>query len=106
VLIAHMPFFGGARTRVDGHGQADCRARWGGMLSAAGLDLHIAGHTHRADWVQPEAAANTFPIAVGGGSAKGSNTLTRVNVSPDALDVIVTTEAGVETGRYRVPAKR
>jgi hypothetical protein len=30
----------------------------------------------------------------------------RVNVSPDALDVIVTTEAGVEAGRYRVAAKR
>jgi hypothetical protein len=106
VLIAHMPFFGDARTRVDGHGQTDCRTRWGGMLSAAGLDLHIAGHTHRANWVEPEATANSFPVAVGGGSAKGSNTLTRVNVSPDALDVIVTTEAGVETGRYRVPAKR
>lgn len=106
VLIAHMPFFGGARTRVDGHGPADCRARWGAMLNAAGLDLHLAGHTHRADWVEPAAGANTFPVAVGGGSARGSNTLTRVYVSPGALEVTVTTDAGVEVGRYRVLAKR
>jgi hypothetical protein len=106
VLVAHMPFFGGARTRVDGHGQADCRARWGSMLSAAGLDLHIAGHTHRADWVEPAEAANTFPVAVGGGSARGSNTLTRVNVSPDALEVTVTTDAGLEAGRHRILARR
>jgi hypothetical protein len=106
VLIAHMPFFGGSRTRVDGHGQADCRARWGALLSAAGLDLHIAGHTHRADWVEPAEAANRFPIAVGGGSARGSNTLTRVNVSPDAIEVIVTTDAGIETGRHRILARR
>ena len=106
VLVAHMPFFGNERTRVDGHGPADCRARWGGILSGSGLDLHIAGHTHRADWVAPAAGANTFPVSVGGGSAKGSNTVTRVNVSPDRLEVIVTTDAGVELSRRTVPARR
>jgi len=56
--------------------------------------------------VEPAAGANAFPVAVGGGSAKGSNTLTRVNVSPDALEVIVTTDAGVEVSRHAVPAKK
>ena len=105
VLIAHMPFFGNERTRVEGHGPADCRIRWGAILNGAGLDLHIAGHTHRTDWVEPAAGASTFPVAVGGGSAKGSNTLTRVNVSPDALEVVVTTDAGVEVSRHTVPAR-
>jgi len=106
VLVAHMPFFGNQRTRVEGHGAADCRERWGAILNRAGLDLHIAGHTHRTDWVEPAAGVNTFPVAVGGGSARGSNTLTRVNVSPDALEVIVTTDAGVEVSRHRVNARR
>ena len=105
VLVAHMPFFGNDRTRVEGHGPADVRQRWGSILNGAGLDLHIAGHTHRVDWVEPAAGANTFPVAVGGGSAKGSNTLTRVNVSPDALEVVVTTDAGVEVSRRTVPAR-
>ena len=106
VLVAHMPFFGNDRTRVEGHGPADVRQRWGSILNGAGLDLHIAGHTHRVDWVEPAAGANTFPVAVGGGSAKGSNTLTRVNVSPDALEVVVTTDAGVEVSRHTVPPGR
>jgi acid phosphatase type 7 len=106
VLIAHMPFFGNERTRVDGHGPADCRAHWGAILNRAGLDLHIAGHTHRADWVDPAPGANAFRVAVGGGSAKGSNTLTRVNVSQDTLEVVMTTDAGVEVGRHVVRARK
>ena len=106
VLIAHMPFFGNQRTRVEGHGPADCRARWGAMLNNAALDLHIAGHTHRPDWIEPASGANRFPIAVGGGSARGSNTLTRVNVSPGALEVVVTTDDGTEVSRHTVKARR
>jgi predicted phosphodiesterase len=106
VLVAHMPFFGGERTRVDGHGPADCRERWGRLLNESGLDLHIAGHTHRADWVEPAAGANSFPVSVGGGSARGSNTATRVNVTPDRLEVIVTSDAGAEVSRRTVHARR
>jgi hypothetical protein len=106
VLVAHMPFFGNQRTRVEGHGAADCRQRWGAILNGAGLDLHIAGHTHRTDWVEAAAGANAFPVSVGGSSAKGSNTLTRVNVSPDVLEVIVTTDAGVEVSRHTVAARK
>jgi predicted phosphodiesterase len=106
VLVAHMPFFGNQRTRVEGHGPADARLRWGAIMNSAGLDLHIAGHTHRADWVEPAAGVNRFPIAVGGGSARGSNTLTRVNVSPDALEVVVTTDGGTEVGRHTLKARR
>jgi len=105
VLIAHMPFFGDGQTRVEGHGPADCRARWGGILIGSGLDLHIAGHTHRANWVEAADGANTFPVSVGGGSAKGSNTLTRVNVSPESLEVVVTTDAGIEVSRHTVRAR-
>jgi len=106
VLIAHMPFFGNQRTRVEGHGPADARQRWGAILNNAGLDLHIAGHTHRADWVDPASGVNRFPIAVGGGSARGSNALTRVNVSARALEVVVTTDGGTEVGRHTVKARR
>jgi hypothetical protein len=32
--------------------------------------------------------------------------MTRVNVSPDALDVVVTTDAGVEVSRHTVAARK
>ena len=105
VLVAHMPFFGNTVTRAEGHGQADCRERWGRILNEAGLDLHIAGHTHRADWVEPAAGANRFPIVVGGGSVRGTNTMIRVGVSADRLDIAVTRDDGTPAGSYVVKAR-
>ncbi len=102
VLVAHMPFFGNDRTRVAGAGPASCRETFGPILNAAGIDLHIAGHTHRADWVEPAEGANRFPIVVGGGSAAGTNTLTRVDVSPDALVITQTTDEGKVVGTHTV----
>jgi hypothetical protein len=105
VLVAHMPFFGSERTRVDGHGPEDCRSKWGDILNSAGLDLHIAGHTHRVDWIDPTPGANRFPISVGGGSERGGNTAMRVDVNESQLDVTVTTDAGTVVGRHTVRAR-
>jgi len=109
VLVAHMPFYGNERTRVSGYGPSDCRAQFGAILNEAGLDLHIAGHTHRSDWVEPAPGANRFPISVGGGSEAGTNTLTRVDVSPDRLVITTTTDDGKVVGTHTVmvaPSKR
>jgi len=106
VLVAHMPFFGGARTRVSGVGPTQCREMFGDILNDAALDLHIAGHTHRADWVEVGSGGNLFPIVVGGGNQAGSNTLTRVNVSADALEITQTTDDGKVVGTHVVTARR
>jgi 2',3'-cyclic-nucleotide 2'-phosphodiesterase (5'-nucleotidase family) len=102
ILVAHMPFFGNERTRASGAGQASCRENFGPILNEAGIDLHIAGHTHRVDWVAPADGANRFPIVVGGGSAAGTNTLTRVTVSGDALAIVQTTDEGKVVGVHKV----
>jgi predicted phosphodiesterase len=102
VLVAHMPFFGNERTRVSGAGPAACREAFGPILNAAGIDLHIAGHTHRVDWVEPSEGANRFPIVVGGGSAAGTNTATRVDVTADGLVITQTTDDGKVVGTRRV----
>lgn len=94
VLVAHMPFFGNERTNVSGHGPTECRENWGDILNEAGLDLHIAGHTHRSNWVPPATGANTFPVLVGGSSARGANTMIRVHVSGDRMDLTVTEDDG------------
>ncbi len=106
IVVAHMPFFGNERTRVSGAGPTSCREHFGAILNEAGIDLHIAGHTHRADWVEPTAGANRFPIVVGGGSAAGSNTLTRVDVSAEGLTITQTTDEGKEILKRTVPRRR
>jgi predicted phosphodiesterase len=105
ILVAHMPFFGNDRTRVSGVGPTSCRQHFGAILNNAGIDLHIAGHTHRADWVEPAPGANRFPIVVGGGSAPGSNTLTRVEVSPEGLTITQTTDEGKVLSTHRTPPR-
>jgi predicted phosphodiesterase len=106
IVVAHMPFFGNDRTRVSGAGPTSCREHFGAILNGAGIDLHIAGHTHRADWVEPSETANRFPIVVGGGSAPGSNTLTRVDVSPEGLTITQTTDEGKVVLSRVVPVRR
>jgi len=104
VLIAHMPFYGNQRTRVSGVGPASCREHFGAILNEARLDLHIAGHTHRSDWVEPAPGANRFFISVGGGSQAVTNTLTRVDVSSDRLVLTLTTDDGKLLGTHTVTA--
>jgi predicted phosphodiesterase len=106
VLVAHMPFYSRQGARAPGYGPASCLEHFGAILNEAGLDLHIAGHTHRTDWVEPAPGANRFPISVGGGSQPGTNTLTRVDVSPDRLVVTLTTDDGKAIGTHTVMAKR
>ncbi|MDO8836056.1 MAG: metallophosphoesterase family protein [Vicinamibacterales bacterium] len=106
VLVAHMPFFGNERTRVSGHGPTHNREQFGAILNDAGIDLHIAGHTHRADWVAPMTGRNTFPISVGGGSQPGTNTVTRVDVSPSQLVVTLTADDGTVVGTHSVMARK
>lgn len=106
VLVSHMPFFGNEGTNVSGHGPSQCRESWGDVLNEAGLDLHIAGHTHRSNWVPPATGANTFPVLVGGSSARGANTMIRVDVSGDRMDLTVTEDDGEVIRRETIRARR
>jgi len=55
------------------------RDNWSPMLSKAGIDLMISGHTHRYSEL-PADGKRTYPIVVG-----GTNTVIRVDVSPERL---------------------
>jgi len=105
VLVAHMPFFGNDGTNVRGYGPSDCRVRWGALLNEAGLDLHIAGHTHRTNWVPPAPGANRFPVVVGGSPARGNSTMIRVDVDAARLAITVTRDDGIIVATHEVPAR-
>ncbi|MFB3853781.1 MAG: metallophosphoesterase [Vicinamibacterales bacterium] len=106
VLIAHMPFYGNEGTNVSGHGPTECRELWGEILNEAGLDLHIAAHTHRVSRVAPTPGANTFPVLVGGSSTRGQSTMMRVDVTPDKLAVTVLRDDGTVALTDTVPVRR
>jgi predicted phosphodiesterase len=57
------------------------RKNWNPMLNQAGLDLMISGHTHRYAEFPPD-ETRAFPLVVG-----GTNTVIRVDVSPEKLQL-------------------
>jgi predicted phosphodiesterase len=57
------------------------RKNWNPMLNQAGLDLMLSGHTHRYAEFPPD-ETRAFPLVVG-----GTNTVIRVDVSPERLQM-------------------
>ncbi|MBN1490883.1 MAG: metallophosphoesterase [Phycisphaerae bacterium] len=69
------------------------RDNWSPMLSKAGIDLMISGHTHRYAEL-PANEERAFPIVVG-----GTNTVIRVDVSPERLRLTTFNDDGTVLSR-------
>jgi len=105
VLVHHIPFYPASAERAEGHGVLDCRARFGPLLEQAGIDLGLAAHNHRVAVHPADGRRVPFPLIVGGGPKSSSSTCIRVDVSPDRLDVTLTTDTGADAGRITVRAR-
>ena len=71
------------------------------VLSEAGIDLMLSGHTHRYAEL-PADEKRSYPIVVG-----GTNTLIRVDVSPERLEMTTFNDDGKVLSRPpEVPRKR
>lgn len=77
------------------------RDTWSPMLSEAGIDLMLSGHTHRYAEL-PVDEKRAYPIVVG-----GTNTVIRVDVSPERLEMTTFNDDGTVLSRPpEVPRKR
>ncbi len=83
IFISHIPLFarGNANTCTDGV------AKWGPMLEDIGIDLCLAGHTHRPDYVEKGEVGNFAPVAIGGAPNTERCTVTVIDVSEKQIDV-------------------
>jgi predicted phosphodiesterase len=95
VVLMHQPRWG---SMPDGH------ARWIDAANAAGVDLVIAGHTHRFSRIDPggpgfERARFTTVIL-------GQDQVGSVQATADSIVVTVTTAAGVVLDTVTVPRRR
>lgn len=101
VCLLHIP------PVASRHGDADkfIRAPWIGenwipLLSAAGLDLMLSGHTHRYAEMAPD-TQRSFPIVVG-----GTNTVIRVDASPERLTMTTCNDDGSVLSRPPAVTRR
>jgi acid phosphatase type 7 len=69
------------------------RDHWSPMLSKAGIDLMLSGHTHRYA-ERPADAKRAYPIVVG-----GTKTVIRVDVSPQRLQMTTFNDDGTVLSR-------
>ena len=109
VVVAHIPMYEAAgRTRqrpVDPYGGtgvgggADARAKWHDLLVKAGIDLIIAGHTHRYAFLEAD-ATRPFAQLTGGGPRPEAATLIQGRATTNELVVMMTKLDGTSIGRY------
>ncbi len=77
------------------------RDNWSPMLGEAGINLMISGHTHRYSEL-PADEHRAYPIVVG-----GTNTVIRVDVSPERLEMTTFNDDGTVLSRPpEVPRRR
>lgn len=100
VCLLHIPPVGGAEDAKFMRAPW-IRDNWSPMLSKAGIDLMISGHTHRYAELQAD-ESRTYPLVVG-----GTDTLIRVDASPERLQMTTFKEDGSVLSRPPdVPLKR
>jgi hypothetical protein len=102
VVLMHQPRWGSmppARER-DNDGQA----RWIETANAAGIDLVIAGHTHKFSRVNPGGAG--FEQARFTTLILGQDQVATVRATADSIVAIVTTTAGEVLDTVTVPRRR
>jgi len=97
VALFHIPPYG-ERHR---HGEDHLTDLWGPVFNEAGIDLMLCGHRHRFSRHDPETGKNTYPLVI-----TGINNVTRVDVTPEKLQVIVSHKNGDVVDTFTVPAKR
>jgi acid phosphatase type 7 len=92
VVLMHQPRWGSMPPARERAGEPDGLARWIEAANAAGVDLVIAGHTHRFARVPPGSPgfeqARFMTVVV------GQDQVATVRATADAIVVIVTTASG------------
>lgn len=84
VAIFHIPPY-----NSDWYGEVRVRRKWIPILNEGNVNLALCGHQHELILLNPGTRDNNFPILIG-----DMNTIQRVDVSPQALNITVIRHGG------------
>jgi len=101
VVMMHIPHF----HSDDAHGTMDCRRLFHPLFEKYKIDLFIAGHTHRYGLYEPN-QDHSYHFAIGGGPAKGTRTLTRIEATSKKMNLTMFKDDGTEAGQFNLNSKR
>jgi len=104
VVLMHQPRWGSMPPARERAGDLDGQARWIDAANAAGVDLVIAGHTHRFGRINPGSPG--FEQARFTTVVLGQDQVGTVRATADSVVVIVTTTTGEVVDTITVPRRR
>ncbi|KQB99280.1 FN3 domain-containing metallophosphoesterase family protein [Pedobacter sp. Hv1] len=96
IVMMHIP----PRFSGDAHGPKHCTELFDPLLNQGKVDLVLSGHTHKYIIHQPNKAANTYPLVIGGGPKDGNRTLTKITATAKEIKVTMLDDSGKEVGNY------
>jgi predicted MPP superfamily phosphohydrolase len=74
IVCLHMPItLEPSADNPSGHGMRDCSEKFAPILSNAGVDLLLSGHTHQYSIIKPQKGLTSYPVIVGGAPVSGNN---------------------------------
>jgi predicted phosphodiesterase len=74
IVCSHMPLtLEPSAENTSGHGMRDCSEKFAPILSNAGVDLLLCGHTHQFSIIKPQKGLTSFPIIIGGAPVNGND---------------------------------
>jgi acid phosphatase type 7 len=71
-----------------------CKELWGDLLNKGKVDLNLAGHTHRYQFVPTGREKLDCPIMIGGRRKKGRATVMRLSPNRKELTLVMTRDDG------------
>ncbi|MEP6832846.1 MAG: FN3 domain-containing metallophosphoesterase family protein [Gemmatimonas sp.] len=97
IVVMHQPTWGAGWISPASD---SVRAAWLKATNAAGVDLVIAGHTHRFSFTPAGAQGNNYPVLV-----VGQDQVAKVQVTAREIRVQVVGKDGLEVKAFTVPVK-
>ncbi len=98
VVLSHWPILLRdvvARDDIHRHGRENTQQHFARPLHDNGVDLQLAGHTHRHEVIVPEEGVSRIYTVVGGGhTGQPGSTYTRVNYREGSLHVLLKSTDG------------
>ena len=98
VVLTHMPVI---RSDRAGHGMQFMAENFGPVLRKAGIDLMIAGHTHRVAFLTGDESGFSYPVVV-----SSNNTFTELDASKNTLSITVRDAEGKPVLTQQFPYSR
>lgn len=104
VVVHHIPPLPNEPWAKKGQMWEISTEKWLPVYKKSGIDLLIAGHTHKYSIDEPT-EERPYTLMVGGGPKKGEATVMKIDADQNRLEATMVRDDGQVVGHFTIPAK-